>query len=163
VCWANDPRYFSNSPFDERVCKRGASLCVASLLDLEDCSFPRCLLFKQSLLEPSWYDQLCVAQRGTVGITRLAPANVLALVRDQDRADAPSVWKLEDPETLQKERNEKKAAVDAAAKLKLERKRDSKVSTESSNPSIPQSWLLRHARGCSLERPCRGRGGTLLA
>jgi hypothetical protein len=83
-------------------------------------------------------------QRVTVGNTCLASAHVLALVRYQDRADAPSVWKLEDPETLRKERDEKKAAVDAAAKLKLERKRDSKVSTPSSSPSIFSLLVLCH-------------------
>lgn len=47
----------------------------------------------------------------------------------QDRVDAPSVWKMDDPETLRKERKAKKDAADEAAKLKLKRKQDSKVPT----------------------------------
>lgn len=61
----------------------------------------------------------CLKNRGTHEVC----------ARVQDRVDAPSVWKLDDPETLRKERDEKRAAADAAARLKLERKRDTKVSS----------------------------------
>jgi hypothetical protein len=86
-----------------------------------------------------------------------ASVNAYVLVHYQDRATAPSIWKLEDPEMLQKERDEKKAVADAAAKLKLERKRDNKVSTASANPSISSVLALvsclKMLSGKALSRP----------
>ncbi|GAQ85783.1 Cysteinyl-tRNA synthetase [Klebsormidium nitens] len=69
-------------------------------------------------------------------------------VRLEDRVDAPSVWKLDDPETMRKERDAKKEAADAAAKQKLERKRDSKKKDieKWTKASVPPEGLFRNAR-----------------